>query len=219
MTKWTDEKLSKAGVKFLPWVGDDYEKGFRGRRLLVLGESHYDCWNGKKHELNKEITRINVEWAIRRKDSAEFYKYVEQALLNETRVGGWAPGGGDPLWRQLAVYNFVQSPVRGGAGVRPTSEQFTRSNPQFRTVLEFLRPERVWVCGIGLWGKMEEIDGNECCLHDSVQAYRLSDGTKVWCLATNHPSRGFSWNAWHPKIKAFLERPEDAVTLLKREQE
>jgi len=30
-------------VYFLPWCGVEYESsGFRGRRLLIVGESHYD---------------------------------------------------------------------------------------------------------------------------------------------------------------------------------
>ena len=28
-------------VKFIPWKGEEYEKGFNGKKLLILGDSHY----------------------------------------------------------------------------------------------------------------------------------------------------------------------------------
>ena len=28
-------------VKFTPWVGKNYEQGFRGKKILILGDSHY----------------------------------------------------------------------------------------------------------------------------------------------------------------------------------
>jgi hypothetical protein len=62
---------------------------------------------------------------------------------------------------------------------------------------------------------MEEIDNNNDYLHDDVQAYRLQDGTRVWCLATVHPSSGrYSWERLHPVIMDFLDAPEKAVLRL-----
>lgn len=48
-----DKELQEAGVKFLPFVGEDYDQGIsfdeegklvlegQGKKVLVLGESHY----------------------------------------------------------------------------------------------------------------------------------------------------------------------------------
>jgi hypothetical protein len=62
---------------------------------------------------------------------------------------------------------------------------------------------------------MEEITSEEDYPHDDVQAYRLADGTKVWCLATVHPSSGrYSWSRLHRIVMAFLNDPQNAVELL-----
>jgi hypothetical protein len=113
-----DQFLLNQGVLFLPWIGQNYEQGFADRRLLVLGESHYDKWTGEKHELANSFTRECIQEVVNREGGANFWKYLEQALLNEARQSGWAPSGGGVLWDKLSFYNFVQSPVSGG-GTHP----------------------------------------------------------------------------------------------------
>lgn len=212
-----DRYFTEHGVVYLPWIGNHYEQGFNGRQLLVLGESHYDEWDGEKHALPPEFTRSCIKEVVNReKDCAVFWRFIEQALLNESRDRGWAPGGGHPLWDRLSFYNFVQLPISGRARVRPRWELFEASRKPFRAVLEKIRPERVLVCGKGLWEGMEEVTEAEDYLHDDIQAYRLDDGTKVWCLATVHPSSGrYSWAHLHPLIMAFFDNPNTAAKLLK----
>jgi hypothetical protein len=213
----TDQFLLAHGVVFLPWIGNEYRGGFNGRRLLVLGESHYDEWEGEQHQLDNDSTRECIREVIDRDTgSAAFWKYLEQVLLNERRTDGWAPSGGKSLWNKLAFYNFVQSAVSGGPRIRPEWKLFEASRKPFRVVLEILRPERVLVCGKGLWERMEEITEEGDYLHDDVQAYRLTDGTKVWCLATVHPSSGrYSWSRLHRLITAFFNDPQEAVDTLR----
>lgn len=44
-----------AKISFLPWIGEHYYKtGFAGKRILVLGESHY-CQNVS--DASEDITR------------------------------------------------------------------------------------------------------------------------------------------------------------------
>ena len=44
-------------INYKPWVGKDYNKGYRGKRILVLGESHY-APDGK---IDEELT----QWVVR----------------------------------------------------------------------------------------------------------------------------------------------------------
>ena len=213
-----DQFLSEHGVIFLPRIGDNYEQGFNGHRLLVLGESHYDEWGGEKNQLENEsfFTRECIQEVLNRVGGASFWKTLEQALLNETRTNGWAANGGHSLWDKLSFYNFVQSPVPGGPGARPKWTCFEESRKPFRAVLEQLRPDRILVCGKGLWKQMQETTQEGDYLHDDVQAYRLTDGTKVWCLATVHPSSGrYSWKRLYPLIMAFLDAPQKAAEMLR----
>ncbi|WP_146030174.1 hypothetical protein [Methylocella silvestris] len=210
-----DRILLAQNVAFLPWIGKKYDEGFHGRRLLILGESHYDEWNGEKHVLGNSFTRECILKIIAREHGAVFWPRLEQALLCEMRFKGWAPNGGRPLWDKLAFYNFIQSPISGGPRVRPSSKVFQESQKRFRLVLEQLRPERVLVCGKGLWNGMEPVTLGEDIYHRDVKSYRFVDGTKVCCLATVHPSSGsYSWSRLHRIIMGFVKDPSDAIALL-----
>jgi hypothetical protein len=184
-----DQVFLDSGVKYLPWIGEHYADGFHGRRLLVLGESFFDQFNGEKHQLDSNMTRDCVEETINREEGcAKFWHNVERALVGDKGIHGWPQSGGKPLWNRLAQYNFVQAPVDGGAQQSPTTKQFRDSWSPFRSVLDALRPERVWVCGHRLWFHMEDTSEAEDVWHDFMQIYRLSDGTPVPLLTTYHPS-------------------------------
>lgn len=211
-----DNSLVRQGVAFLPWIGRKYGLGYCNRRLLILGESHYDEWEGERHILRRDFTRKCVEEIIDRIDGSRFWKYIEQALLNEIRSDGWCQSGGMPLWERVAFYNFVQESVPGGPRKSPQRNAFQKSRQPFRAVLEQLRPDRVIVCGKRLWKEMEEVTEDSDYLHDDIQAYRLKDGTKVWCLATVHPCSGrYSWKRVHGLAMVFLDEPKNAAELIK----
>lgn len=212
-----DAHLKENGVSFLPWIGDDYDHGFMGRKLLVLGESHYCTWGERTHNLRPTITRKCVQEVLNREKGAPLWPNIEQALLNEERTGGWAPSGGACFWHRLAFYNFVQFAVRD-SNTSPTRRQFKDSWHPFKAVIEALRPERVLVCGKRLWSEMEPTPyestlHDDVYLRDDVQGYCLNDGTPIWCLVIRHPSRGFSWRRWHSVVIAFLKDPSAAALL------
>ena len=205
------------GVYFSPWIGDEYHLGFHGRRLLVLGESHYDTWDdgeGRgpiKHKLGPDFTKECVAKVIRR-EGAALWRYIEQILLNEGRKDGWAPSGAS-VWPHLAFYNFIQAAVEGKARQRPPVESFVQDRAAFREILELLRPERVLVCGKTLW-RLMEATREEDRLHPCLQAYRLRGGDRVWCLAVRHPSSYCQWTKLHPIVMSFFDAPSDCARML-----
>jgi len=202
-----DPSWASDGVYFLPWIGDQYAQGFQGRRFLILGESHYDTWDdgdglgARKHELSQTFTRECIREVIGRTSGAQFFRYVEQILVDENRQGGWAPSGGSRLWHCVAFYNFVQSAIEGTAKTPPSREQFRGSFGPFLAVMERLRPERVLVCGKRLWNAMGPTSDQ---LTQDLQAYRLSCGMKVWCRAIKHPSKFCRWRQLHGEVLNFL---------------
>lgn len=213
-----DAKFNANGVRFLPWIGPNYSTGFKGKKLLVLGESHYDTYEDdkgevRKHRLGKTYTRKTVEdEVIKRRAGARFWQNLEQMLTNEFRINGWPPSGGKSLWRQFAFYNFVQTPVSGGSRTPPTWYQFESSNEPFRAIIECLKSERVLVCGHRLWSHMKECPP-ALYKADHIQGYELQGGQVAWCLAIHHPSSAFSWSRWHRALCAFLEDPASAASL------
>lgn len=211
-----DADLLGLGVRFLPWIGQRYELGFGGQRLLILGESHYP-WEDDDRELTDplppEVTRDCVSGVITREVwVGDFWKYLEQAHLNVQR---WemAPNG-DEFWQSIAFYNFVQVPVGTGPRQAPRWCEFVDARSAFRAVIQALKPERIVVCGKRLWGAMEDTPG-DLFLHNDIQGYRLPTGDVAWCLATVHPSSGrYSWRRLHPVIDAFIADPRRAQAIL-----
>lgn len=98
-----DAHMVDHGICFLPWVGSRYQQGFKGRRLLILGESHYP-WEDADRELSDplppEVTRDCVHGVVARESwVGGFWKYLEQAHLNVER---WEmSSSGDEFWNSI----------------------------------------------------------------------------------------------------------------------
>ena len=213
------EELLQAGVRFLPWIGNQYREGFNGHRFMILGESFYSYWDDNNHEIPNNFAILCIQEVIERGDCANFWKTVEQAIVNEIRINGFTPNGGENLWNRLAFYNFVQCEINGGARLRPSIKDFRNSYDVFTKVLSYLEPSRVWICGHILWDTIKKIENEKNipndCIHDRIKAYHLNNGTEVWCLRTVHPSSGsFSWRREHPVIMSFLDDPQQAANRL-----
>jgi hypothetical protein len=198
-----DVCLRHAGVIFLPWIGPAYDAGFRGKKLLVLAEAHYD-WPGREEECPNmaDVTRYVLVKA-RRKGTWGFWGLIESACTGVARA---ARASASPFWDRVAFYNFIpEFPAGTLARARPSRQQFKAGYRPFRSVLESLRPNRVIVCGHRLWNGMEPTR-EEDRRSDDVQAYRLEDESAVWCLATYHPSSGrYHPQELTPKIWPFLD--------------
>src|SRR4051794_2672696 len=113
-----DTYLPTQGVHFLPWIGSRYRLGFKGKRLLILGESHYpwadpEVDRGPTDPLPPTATREVVTEAIKRgKTRSAFWFNLEQAFLNLQRQE--LDVRGDKFWNSVAVYNFVQETIGTG---------------------------------------------------------------------------------------------------------
>lgn len=206
-----DETLKSQGVRFFPWIGKLYDKGFKGKRLLILGESCYY----KPSEVSKpgaqftpaQFTRYCVEKYGKGRDprNTRLWRNLEQACLDspsdETSC--------KRFWDSVAFYNFIQVRLPGQR-CRPPQNQFKKAWDPFRAVINALRPERVLVCGKGLWNGMDDCERSANGGDNAVQAYRLSGGQHAWCLATFHPCCGgrYKPKKLHPVIKQFIRRPD-----------
>lgn len=107
------------------------------------------------------------------------------------------------VWDEYSYTVFVQESVGQGAGTRPTLEHWQKAGPLFLSLLEKIRPLKIIVTGKDMWGKMLECYAR---LLDDLQAYRLSNGELVWCLALPHPANrreGFNWERIGESIHLF----------------
>lgn len=193
-------------VHFLPWVGKNYSHGICGRKVLVLGESHY-CANPEDD--TPYITREVIADLLGSGSEHEAYKNTytkfERALAG--KVLDWR--GKSELWNSVIFYNFVQTPM-SGPRTAPSVDDFRKSDQAFFEVLEQYHPDCVIAWGKRLYDHLPPSghQGKTVLLPDGTSqetwVYVLSDGKSVGVLPIQHPSSGFSWDFWHEAIMGFL---------------
>lgn len=187
-------------IKFTPWIGDNYEKSTFGKRVLVLGESHYDWEKGKPIDERSEVTNIVIREQLDGTYTKAFWTKIaitflnKQPTLEEKRA----------FWHQIAFYNYVQSSAGFGPRKSPTSEQFGKSAQAFFELLESYKPEVIIVLGKRLWQNLPatnrestpKIRGAE-----SLNTARfLYPGGSALAVGIRHPSSGFNGRNWHSAV-------------------
>jgi hypothetical protein len=189
---------------FKPWLGKNYNK----TKILILSESVYS-WRDENQGLVNPTSshpEENLRYWIEHFEELKrgYYKSMGRALCRTK----------DPTvtelkkaWNDYASTPFVQSSVGEGWNKRPTKKQWNDAAACFAPLMEKLRPQKIIVTGKMMWNQhMPGCTGPHLC--DDLQAYKLSDGFLVWCLAIPHPSsrklkEGFQWERVGRAIHAF----------------
>ena len=223
MIEKKDSFLKEAGVKFLPFVGDNYENGIsfdeKGnlmlgtsektlKKVLVLGESHY-CDEDLTDEEMSSFTRDVLELYLDARKSGDttfgmktFLKF-ERALANE--ITGLKDSA--DIWNHLMFYNYLQVPLNG-VRMSGNQEEYENASKPFFKLLEIYRPDYIIVWGYHLYERLTNDNGNQ----GSVLSYGMEtweydiDGKRIKVLPVRHPVVGFSWDYWHEIIVDFFNR-------------
>lgn len=204
---------------FLPFVGHDYSSGgIFGKRVMVLGESHYcgekcaDCGKvGKAGDcaaFTTNVIKTYLDPDTEREPWMNTYLKFERSLVGHETDSEER----QKIWHSLLFFNFLQVAMdeTRQAG---TQEQYLQAQRAFYEVLDQYLPEYIIVWGKRLWGFLpgdgrwrEEkdivIDGQ----HIATGSYRLGNGARARVMAVYHPSVGYSWDWWHKAIHAFLNQ-------------
>ena len=183
---------------FKPWYGQKFDT----TKLLILSESAYN-WpdrQGRVHKPQRSHPKDSVLWSF--EDFGKRPRYFTS--MHKALYGSQNPTGEEArkAWNEYAYTIYVQGTVGLRAGSRPTSKQFKNAGPNFLALLERIRPLKVIVTGTTLWEKMPDTFAHR----RGLEAYRLSDGTLVWCLAVPHPANrtvGFNWKRVRKSILRF----------------
>lgn len=214
----TDKKLQEAGVKFLPFVGDQYEDGISfndngelvlgkkekpGKRVLVLGESHY-CDEDLSDEKLSSFTRNVLDCYL---DSEERYSWMRTFVKFERALSNTVTNFEDrnSIWNHLMFYNYLQRPLRG-TRMAGDSEDYEEAKAPFFAILEQYQPDCIIVWGRRLFenlpngkeGKYMPINKKNSWI------YRINAKQSISVLSVAHPSVGFSWRYWHEVIVDFF---------------
>lgn len=187
---------------FEPWIGKNYSSA----RVLILSESVYS-WRDDDQNLidptSSHPTENLLYWGIDHFGKRGYYTSMGRALC-----GTKTPTTPElrKVWNEYALTPYVQSSVGEGWKRRPTKKQWKDAAACFESLIEKLRPRKIIVTGKTMWNNMPECAGSYLC--DDLQAYKLSNGSLVWCLAVPHPSNrklkeGFQWERVGTAIDSF----------------
>ena len=198
-----------------PWIGENYNLGINGHKVLVLGASHY----ASAEEWNENFT-INVikDCYLNQEDPFDSWKRTytkfERALAGYEISADERPN----LWNKFMFWNFIQEPMNGPNKSVPSDDAIYTGQKAFLEIIEIYKPDRVIVWGDTLYGwlpdKGQQGDRIELPnawkdgkIYDTeTWEYTLGDDSicKVMPLA-DHPARGFAWEYYHLFIKEFLK--------------
>jgi hypothetical protein len=183
---------------FKPWKG----KNYRATKFLILSESAYS-WpseDGKVHTPRRSHPKDSVLWSFEASGKVPQYFTRMSWALCGTKTP--TPRQRKEAWNDYAFTIFVQRSVGLSAASKHTRKQFEDAGPHFLALIEKIRPLKVIVTGKDLWNGMPDT----AVTRRGRGAYRLSDGTLVWCLAVPHPANrteGFNWKRVSKSILRF----------------
>lgn len=136
------------GVTFQPYIGDDYEQGINGTRLLILGESHY-C-KERCRPVDAEAKSQFTRKIIRDLATSRSYRYfttILRLVLEESRSKKIHSTPRRDFWNKVAFYNYIQDFVGVKSLDRPLKDQWQDAQQPLLNVLERLQPQLVLVTG------------------------------------------------------------------------
>lgn len=216
--KELDVILKKSGVKFLPYVGDNYEFGVDikdgellfgssehpKKKLLILGESHYI----EDYDPNVDIcgfTRDVIKDFCDENYSARwmntFIKFSRAIYGRET-----TKEEDKRLFNSTIFYNYLQVPLTGPR-TRGNDEDYIEAQSTLFSLLDTVKPDVMIVWGYRLWEYLPDDHGfswaktfiNANDIFKSAK-YTLGTGHLVEVIPIHHPSAAFDWTFWQKVI-------------------
>ncbi len=202
-------------VNFSPWVGKDYfTKGYKGKRVLVLGESHYcneqleggKCYPICAKEKMREDCFSQTEDVI--SDFVFYYsgsRYEQTFLCFERAVLGkeLTQKEREDFWQSIVFYNYLQFCQEGPR--KPVKQEYwNNSELAFKEILEEYLPDYIIVWGNRLYDGLPDWNGEHAVLtvseNDSTDIWIYTiKGKRIPAMRVVHPSTpiGKNWGYWH----------------------
>ena len=215
-----DKTLKEGGVKFLPWIGKDYENGINydeggklvfgtkekpGKKVLILGESHYIEDYDPDVDIS-QFTREVVDYYLSPETQHQLWMNTftkfSRALVGEEIDRKQC----SKVFDYLAFYNYLQVPVTDPR-IAGEDDDYEKSQSPFFYLLEKIEPDVVIVWGNRLWNYLpddhefnwlDDFIGDED-IHSSG-CYEVN-GKTIKIFPIHHPSVRFSWDYWNTVIK------------------
>ena len=181
--------VNKSNVRFVPWVGPDYERGFCGLRILLVCESHYA---GKQHERPTVTPEIVKALALGERHPRatgklprhKHFTLIMSAVQNVRQR--FSNTQRREFWNSVAYYNYLQEFLQGSR-VAPPAGVWQRSEKAFTEVLAVLAPDLIICFSLRNGNRVRSLAGN------------------VPVAVVNHPSSRFTYSKVNPIIARHIE--------------
>jgi len=186
-------------IHFSPWIGDDYEKAnLYGKRILILGESHY----GKEQGNISETTSLVIKEAeFQKLYTTRFLRMVPPAVLGYSYADAVTHQQRKDFWNNVMFYNYIQESVNTGRGKR-TKKQWQNSIDAFFEVINTHKPEIIFVFGVGIGNNLSRKNAESKNINGlRAVEYTLEGGGKSIAVVVRHPSGGMSYKEVHNVIE------------------
>jgi hypothetical protein len=204
----TDKKFEEIqGLKWLPWIGNDYLNLENENRFLVIGESHYHDnteQSIKKHNSKDFTKRVIREMAIDRDYySTKIFQNLNRALFRNDKFDTTI------FWNLSAFYNFIQRPMETNKG-RPTYNDFYNGWKIFFEVIKEVKPKICLFIGTTAAHsfvdaiKNTEFTTSGIKVKDQISntyaktaIIKDKDNNEIEIVFIRHTSKMFSWEKWN----------------------
>jgi len=208
-------------VFFKPWVGENYfENGFNGKKILVLGDSHYCkyyndcniCCDISRQEECKagNLTQGAVESFIEYKQGYDFIPYMntyskftnrlfKEEVSNNTTID---------FWNSIVFYNYVQK-AQKESRISPTQEDYENSYSAFVEILNEYQPDLIIVWGWTLWRIVIKygIEADFNIIENRKERFYYFDinNKKIPACGIPHPSTSSFTKDWTPYLQEAIK--------------
>jgi hypothetical protein len=200
-----------SNILFKPFKGRDYEcPGFRGKKVLLLGESHYigpedDPSRFRDEKVVRDFTETTVREFWRHNNGDPYLARDFFGRLHRVLSGSECPSAEEieANWQKIAYSNSIQmfagrgaeAPVGEGAAASKKVDHWKSGHTALPEIMETLKPYCVLVLGktnwnhirLGRWHDPEWKSGGS-----RRGLWALPTGEGLFALATwvMHPSWG-----------------------------
>lgn len=200
-------------LRWYPWIGKEYYDGFIGKKLLLVGESHYAQGNDENEDKeyyddfmrDKYSTTDTIKSLLGKNGNWNLYTNTYKALLGDSQVDI------DKFWSKVSFYNFIQRPMLTNKD-RPTKEDSINAWNTFLCLIKILKPTDCIFLGSEnskyFTPVIEKLDGykNKYSINQWKQKIGRYNGKvatieyddfKTEIVFIKHPSKFFIWKKWH----------------------
>ncbi|MGV9206036.1 MAG: hypothetical protein ACOC44_18670 [Promethearchaeia archaeon] len=221
-------------LQWFPWVGDNYFSLPKGRRLMIVGESHYlDDDSKEKYKASKE--KLNNRYYLRERlipevinrnykhwegNHGNMYPYFHKMLFKNDKFNASA------FYNLISFHTFIQRPM-GNNRKRPSKFDIVLGWKVFFNLMDILQPTTCLFIGVNASNFLRKaakefhVELDQLKKHEKISSTfpRTSRIKKnesfIKTIFIQHSSRYFSWKKWnhflHNQMNEQIEWLKDEI--------